>query len=117
MASTAASDPFLGTWKLDHGKSKYSTGAPPREMTIRIEQQGESLIIEAEGVDENGARLSVKYSLPVKDGPGEVEHGYFDAVNSKYLSGDVRETTYLKNGKQLLSRHTTLADDGKTMLS
>jgi len=25
-----AADPFVGTWKLDAGKSKYKTGAAPK---------------------------------------------------------------------------------------
>ncbi len=118
MASAAsASDPFIGTWKLDPGKSKYSSGAPPREMTIQIDAEGDNLRIAAHGADEDGSPLSVMYSLPDKGGNGQVQHGFFDSVGSAYISVDVRHTTYLKDGKEMMSRRTVLSDQGRTMRS
>ncbi len=118
MASAASSsDPFIGTWKLDPNKSKYSSGAPPRDMTIQIAPEGDNLRIEAHGSDEDGSPLSVTYSLPAKGGNGQVQHGFFDSVRSEYISVEVRQTTYLKDGKETMSRRTVLSDQGKTMRS
>jgi hypothetical protein len=118
MASAAFSpDPFVGIWKLDREKSKFSQGAPPREMTLEIEQEGENLRIRAHGNSEDGLPLSVEYSLPVKGGEGQVRHGYFDRVGSKYISDNVRETTYMKGETEMMSRHTILSNNGRTMQS
>jgi hypothetical protein len=69
MASAAFSpDPFVGTWKLDRENSKFSQGAPPREMTLEIEQEGDNLRIKAHGNGEDGLPQSVEYTLPVKGG-------------------------------------------------
>jgi hypothetical protein len=118
MASAAFSpDPFVGTWKLDREKSRFSIGAPPREMTLQIEQEGDNLRVTAHGSSEDGSPLSVEYSLPIKGGDGQVHHGFFDRVGSKYISDDVRETTYMKKGKERMSRHTVLSHNGRTMRS
>ena len=118
MASAAsAPDPLIGTWKLNPGKSIYSSGAPPREMTIKIDAEGDSVRIAAQGTDEDGSPISVMYSLPIKGGNGQVQHGFFDSVGSEYISVDVRHTIYLKDGKEMMSRRTVLSDQGRTMRS
>lgn len=57
FASTLfAADPFVGTWKLNPAKSKYSAGAPhPKDATIVIEEQGDNY-------------LFVKYTVPANGG-------------------------------------------------
>jgi hypothetical protein len=35
-ATLVAAEPFAGTWKLNHDKSKYKTGAPAKEQTVTI---------------------------------------------------------------------------------
>ena len=118
MATAASSpDPFVGTWKLDREKSRFSIGAPPREMMLKIEQEGDSLRITARGNSEDGSPLLVEYSLPVKGGDGQVRHGFFDRVGSNYVSDTVRETTYMKEGKERMSRRSVLSNNGRTMQS
>jgi hypothetical protein len=36
-----ASDPRIGTWKLNAAKSKYSPGPPPKSQTLKIEPSGQ----------------------------------------------------------------------------
>jgi hypothetical protein len=43
------SHPFSGTWKLNSEKTKYATGAPPKELTALIEEQGANLQVTATG--------------------------------------------------------------------
>ena len=33
-SSLWAADPFVGTWKLNLAKSKYSPGPPPKNLTV-----------------------------------------------------------------------------------
>ena len=66
-----ASDPFVGTWKLDSAKTKYTTGTPPRELTAVIEEQGANLVVTATGTSADGSPLSVKYTVPVAGGAGK----------------------------------------------
>ena len=109
--------PFVGTWKLDTAKTKYSSGEPPKDVTLVIEEQGDNLQVTATGTNADGSPLSVKYTVPAKGGDGQVQEGPYDAVSSKAVSANVRENTYSKNGKQISSRRVVVSRDGKRMRS
>ena len=110
-----ASDPFVGTWKLDPAKTKYTTGTAPKELTAVIELQGSDLQVTATGTNGDGSPISVKYIIPVAGGAGTVQAGDFDAITTKVISNTVRLNTYTKNGKELRTRRMVLSPDGKTM--
>jgi surface antigen len=54
-----ASDPFAGTWTLNSAKTKYTTGTPPKNVTIVIEEQGANLQVTATGTSSDGSPISV----------------------------------------------------------
>ncbi|MGI9075170.1 MAG: hypothetical protein ACR2JB_28495 [Bryobacteraceae bacterium] len=110
-----AADPFVGTWKLDPAKSKYTAGSAPKDVTIVIEGQGDSYQVAATGTYADGSPISVKYTIPKAGGTGTVQEGPFDAVTSKRVSARVRENTYTKNGKETVSRRVVVSRDGKTL--
>lgn len=110
-----ASDPFAGTWKLNSAKTKYTAGAPPKELTAVIEEQGANLQVTATGIYADGSPLSVKYIIPVKGGVGSVQEGDFNGISTRLVSGQVRENRYMKDGKEIRTRRMVLAEDGKTM--
>lgn len=113
-----AQNPFVGTWKLDAAKTKYTSGEPAKDTTLVIEEQGDNLQVTATGTAADGSPLSVKYTVPVKGGAGQVqESATYDAVTSKVVSARVRENTYSKGGKQVSSRHVVVSKDGKTMMN
>jgi hypothetical protein len=110
-----ASDPFTGTWKLNSEKTKYTTGAPPKEVTAVIEEQGTNLQVTATGTFDDGSPLSVKYTIPASGGAGTVQDGDFNGISAKSVSDHVREIHYLKDGKEQRVRRMVLSKDGKTM--
>jgi hypothetical protein len=112
-----AQSPFAGTWKLDTAKTKYSTGEPPKELTLVIEEQGDNLQVAATGTNADGSPLSLKYTVPVKGGAGQVQGGSYDAINSKVVSANVRDNSYSKDGKEVTTRRVVVSKDGKTMRS
>jgi hypothetical protein len=112
-----AQSPFAGTWKLDTAKTKYTTGEPPKDLTLTIEEQGDNIQVSGTGTNADGSPLSVKYSVPVSGGAGQVQEGPYDAVSSKRISANVRENSYTKNGKDVASRRVVVSKDGKTMRS
>jgi hypothetical protein len=112
-----AQNPFAGTWKLDTAKTKYTTGEPPKDLTLAIEEQGDNIQVSGTGTNADGSPLSVKYSVPLNGGAGQVQEGPYDAVSSKRISANVRENSYNKNGKEVASRHVVVSKDGKTMKS
>jgi hypothetical protein len=110
-----ASDPFTGTWKLNSEKTKYANGAPPKELTAVIEEQGANLQVTATGTYDDGSALSVKYTIPASGGVGTVQEGDFNGISAKPIRGHVREIRYMKDGKELRTRRMVLSEDGKTM--
>jgi hypothetical protein len=104
-----AADPFLGTWKLDPAKSKYTAGTAPKDVTIVIEEQGDNYQISATGAYADGSPISVRYTIPRAGGTGTVQEGPFDTVTSKRVSARVCENTYTKNGKETMSRRVVVS--------
>jgi hypothetical protein len=112
-----AQSPFVGTWKLDSTKTKYTSGEPPKDVTLVIVEQDDNLQITAIGTNADGSALSVKYTVPVKGGAGQVQEGPYDAISSKAVSATVRENSYSKGGKEVASRRVVVSKDGKMMRS
>jgi hypothetical protein len=110
-----AADPFLGTWKLDPAKSKYTAGSAPKDVTLVVEEQADNYQVTATGTYADGSPISVKYTIPKGGGTGTVQDGPFDAVTSKRVSARVRENTYTKNGKETMSRRVVVSRDGKAL--
>src|SRR4051794_8194005 len=112
-----AQSPFVGTWKLETAKTKYTAGEAPKDVTLVIEEQGDNLHVAATGTNADGSPLSLKYMVPLKGGVGTVQNGPYDSVRSKFVSANVRENSYAKGGKQLASRRVVVSNDGKTIRS
>jgi hypothetical protein len=119
FASTLfAADPFVGTWKLDPSKSKHSGDVPnQKEATIVIEEQGDNYQVTVTGTNSDNSALSVKYTVPMKGGTGQVEAGgdTFDAITSKRIGSNQRESTYMKGRKNAGTRRSVVSKDGKML--
>ena len=46
LTAIAADDPSVGTWKLNPSESKFSSGAPPQSIILRIEPSGDNCFAE-----------------------------------------------------------------------
>jgi len=115
-----ASDPLAGTWTLNTAKTKYTTGTPPKNITLVIEEQGPNLQVTATGTSSDGSPISVKYTVPITGGTGSVQAGATgdaNGITSKRVSANVRDNSYTKDGKELRTRHFVVSKDGKTMTS
>src|SRR3989449_5876907 len=60
--SAQASDPRIGTWKLNAAKSKYSPGPAPQSLTVRVEPSGQGEKVTAEFVNADGTRTTTQYT-------------------------------------------------------
>jgi hypothetical protein len=112
-----AADPFVGTWTLNTAKTKYTTGTPPKNITLVIEEQGPNLQVTATGTSSDGSPISVKFTIPESGGKGSVQQGDANGITSKRVSANVRDNSYTKDGKEIRSRHIVISKDGKTMTS
>jgi hypothetical protein len=59
LALVAADDPFVGTWKLNIAKSKFSPGPPLQSQTVTI---GADNKVEVSGTDAKGQTVNWSYT-------------------------------------------------------
>jgi hypothetical protein len=111
----AQNGPFVGTWKLNPAKSKFTSGAPPKEETAKIQMVGDQDQVTVNGTAADGSPISMKYQVPEKGGAGKFLAGPYDAVSGKLIDDSTRELSYMKGGKEMLHLHSVVSKDGKTM--
>ena len=88
-ATLVAAEPFAGTWKLNHDKSKYKTGAPAKEQTVTITEADGNLDVTIKGTSEEGTPISSHYTVPAAGGDGKVIESPYDAVSGKRMDANM----------------------------
>jgi hypothetical protein len=89
LTTTAfAASPFVGTWKLDVAKTKFSAGDAGKDVTMVIAEEGESLRVTVSATNADGSPFLLKYTLPLRGGVGNVQEstGRLDGIRSKIVS-------------------------------
>jgi hypothetical protein len=114
--SFAADDAWVGTWKLNVAKSKYTTGQPPKAQTVVIAREGDAYRFDITGTAPNGTPIMSRFSVPESGGTGTVEPGgVWDGVSAKKVDERTREMTYMKGGQPSMTVRAVAARDGKTL--
>ena len=72
VANAQSKDPFVGTWKLNAAKSKYSPGPTPKSITSIYEAAGQ------------GYKVSVTNESP----SGKTQYGYTTNLDGKDSTAD-----------------------------
>jgi hypothetical protein len=111
----AQSSPFVGTWKLNPAKSKFTSGAPAIEEMATIQTVGDQDEVTVNGTAADGSPISMKYEMPTKGGAGKFLAGPYDAVSGKIVYDHTREASYMKGGKEILHLTPVVSKDGNTM--
>ena len=114
--ASQSSDPWIGTWKLNTVKSKYSTGLTPRSSTL--------ISVAVDGgfkqtVDTVMATLGMPTHSEVTakfDGKDHPVRGNANADTSAYtrIDGRAYEVVSKKNGKVTLTSRVVISADAKT---
>jgi hypothetical protein len=114
--SAQATDPRVGTWKLNVGKSKFDPGPPPKSLTVKVEPSGSGEKVSTEGVGPDGNPTKTGYTAnfdgkdyPLTGSPTA------DKVSLKRLDPRTTERTDKKDGKVIATLRRVVAQDGKTM--
>ena len=114
--SAQATDPRVGTWKLNLQKSKYNPGPPPKSQTLTIEPSGQSEKVTSEVTGPDGARMTIVYTAAYdgKDHP-ITGSNVADTVSLKRVDARTSERTDKKAGKVVQTFTRVVSADGKTM--
>ena len=115
LSSFAQTDPFIGTWKLNLAKSKFSPGPPSKSITLTYEAAGQDVkvtvkITDAEGkpIDTQSTANSDGKDYPVTGNPD------WDTVARKRIDAYTMEITRKKAGKVVSTATSVVSKDGKT---
>ena len=115
-ASAQATDPRIGTWKMNPGKSKYDPGPAPQSLTVKVEPAGQGEKVTAEFVNADGTRATTVYtaSFDGKDSPLTGSQ-IANTVALKRVDPRTTVRTDKKDGKVVQTLTRVVAPDGKTM--
>jgi hypothetical protein len=113
-ASYAADEAFMGTWKLNEAKSKFSAGAP-KNNTVVYEPSGDSVKCTIEGTGPDGAATHNEWTgkFDGKDYPvsGDANE---DTRALKKVNDHTLAITVKKEGKIVETGRIVVSADGKT---
>ena len=110
----AADDVFMGTWKLNEARSKFSSGAP-KTTTVVYEAAGDSVRITTDGSDGDGKPMHNEWTgkLDGNDYPLTGDPN-FDTRSFKKVNDHTLDITSKKDGKVTGTGRVVVAADGKT---
>jgi hypothetical protein len=114
-ATLVAAEPFAGTWKLNSAKTKYKTGTAPKEQTATIAEAGSDLDVTISGTAADGSAIMSHYTVAAQGGDGKIIQSPYEAVSGKRIGPNEREVRYSKGGKVVLTTHSKISADGKTL--
>lgn len=113
--SAQSKNPGMGTWKLNVEKSKYSSGPPPKSLTVKFEPAGKGVKLTTEGIGADGKPIATEYTAnydgkdyPLKGSP------IADTVSLKRTDALTTLRTDKKDGKAVVTYKRVVAKDGKT---
>ncbi len=111
-----AADNWLGTWKLDVAKSKYSPGPAPKSLTLKFEATPGGIKFTGDGVSADG-KPGHSMFLSKFDGKDVPYEGNPDAdmASPMKIDDNSYSNTWKKGGKATITGKLVVSADGKTM--
>jgi hypothetical protein len=111
-----AADPWLGTWKLNVAKSKFSPGPPPKSRVRTFEMAGDQLKSTVENVNAEGQTGRTVWigkkdgkEYPVEGPPMKV------TFSVRQISPTAQEWVAKREGKPAYTSRLVLSKDGRTI--
>lgn len=112
------SDPFVGTWTLNQGRSAFDPNHQPRQATMRWELDPDgSYLLVAEGVDAKGNRCEEKPQRMRPDGVAYPVDGFpgLMSVTTRPTPNTIRAEAKREDGSLAGEGTYAVADDRRTM--
>jgi hypothetical protein len=111
-----AGDNWVGTWKVNLAKSKYSPGPAPKAQTLKFEATPEGIKLSSEGVNAEGQATRGGYTskfdgkeVPMAGNPNA------DTSAPKKIDDNTYENTWKKAGKVTITAKGVVSAGGKTL--
>jgi hypothetical protein len=115
-AVALAGDNWLGTWKMNAAKSKFSPGPGPKSLTLVFESTADGIKLTSDGVRADGTPSHGEY-LSKFDGADVPWTGNPDADTAavKKIDDNTYENVWKKDGKPTISAKAVVSKNGKTL--
>jgi hypothetical protein len=116
IVSAQAKDPFVGMWRLNVAKSKYSPGPAPKAQTSTYEAAGQGYRVSVKSEPASGTALQWSYTtnLDGKDTPITGNNPNSDMVAVKRIDANTLESVNKRGGKVTTTQRNVVSADGKT---
>jgi hypothetical protein len=111
-----AGDNWVGTWKLNVAKSKYSPGPTPKSLTLKFDPSPDGIKLAQEQVDAEGKATQGGYTAKF-DGKDVPYAGNADAdmCAPKRIDDNTYQNVWKKAGKVTITAKVVVSADGKTL--
>ena len=110
-----AADNWMGAWKLNLAKSKYSPGPAPKSNTAKYEASEGGMKAVTDGVSTDGKPTHTEFTAKY-DGKDYAYKGNpnVDTIAVKRIDADTYEATLKSKGKVTMTSRNVVSKDGKT---
>ena len=115
-SSAALADNWIGTWKMNAAKSKFSPGPAPKSQVNKWETTPAGTKFSGEIVDAEGKSIHTSWTskLDGKDVPYDGNPNA-DTASPKKIDDNTYVNPWKKGGKPTMESKAVVAADGKTM--
>ena len=116
LATAQSKDPFVGSWRLDAAKSKYTPGPGPKSVTSTYEAAGKGYKVSVRNEPASGPVQQYSYSsnLDGTDSPVTGNNPNADTIAVKRIDASTLELVSKKAGKVTTTQRNVVSADGKT---
>jgi hypothetical protein len=110
-----AAENWLGTWKLDVAKSKFSPGPGPKSLTLKFETTKNGIKLTSDGVDAGGKATHGEYvsRFDGKDVPW-TGNPDADTASARKIDDNSYVNVWKKDGKTTITAKAVVSNKGKT---
>jgi hypothetical protein len=116
IAADPASDPVIGTWRLNAAKSTFTSGPALKSQTRTYSQNGQriGLVMKSTSADGKETTGETMYQYDGKDYPvtGSPD---FDSLSAQQVDSHTVKFTMKRGGKPVGTTTRTVSKDGKTL--
>jgi hypothetical protein len=111
-----AAENWLGTWKLNVAKSKYSPGPGPKSLTLKFEATADGIKLTSDGMNSEGKATHAEY-VSKFDGEDVPWEGNPDAdtASARKIDDNSYENIWKKAGKTTITAKAVVSKSGKTL--
>ena len=116
VGAAQSKDPFVGTWRMNTAKSKYSPGPTPKSVTSTYEAAGKGYKVSVKNEPASGPVQEYSYTTNLDGTESKLtgNNPLADTIAVKRIDANTLETVNRKGGKVTTSQRNVVSADGKT---